>query len=287
MVAGVQLRAADAAALHSAAQRGKFDEVRRCLRTVAADARDHHSGESALHAVCSANHNALTERSRVAVTRLLLEHGADTHARGKYDWTPLHYACWRGHPELVTLLLHAGADPEARTARRTPTHLAAGVALTCGHTPRDYARDAGHGDCVAALDAHQAGVHFGLEAVSYNELGAGGGGRFKPAQIGKLPSGGGGRAGAGPAVRSRMIGHAAPCLNESHLTPPAAGAATGTMWGGGQLGRGVGGRALVLASGVGALLGGQGATETQARIDKAALARAATAAAPGPRTAGV
>lgn len=157
--AGALLQTRTAAGLHSAAQRGKLDEVKRCMQVGGIDvnAIDHCSGETALHAVCSASCNSFTEQSRVAVAKLLLKAGANPNSCGKFDWTPLHYACWRGHPKIVGLLLKAGADPEARTARRTPSCMPSGIAASAGHTPRDYARDAGHTDCVLALDDFQVG----------------------------------------------------------------------------------------------------------------------------------
>ena len=212
------------AELIAAAQRAKLDEVRRLLgRGVDASAADFSNGETALHAVCCANHNPMSERARVAVVRELLNNGADANARGRYDWTPLHYACWRGHDEIVTLLLQAGGDPEARTHRRTPSHLPAGTAATAGDTPRDQAQKVGHMACVMAIDAFQARVHYGLGGTDCAELGPGGGGQFKPAATGALPSGS--RHLAADDGRVQHVGHSRPCLDESHLHPPPA-------WGG-------------------------------------------------------
>lgn len=42
--------------------------------------------------------------------RLLLERGARVEARNEDGWTPLMEACSRGHGEVVSLLLGAGAD---------------------------------------------------------------------------------------------------------------------------------------------------------------------------------
>ena len=61
------------AELIAAAHRAKLDEVRRLLgRGVDASAADFSNGETALHAVCCANHNPMSERARVAVVRELL-----------------------------------------------------------------------------------------------------------------------------------------------------------------------------------------------------------------------
>ena len=49
------------------------------------------------------------------VLALLIEHGADVHRRGINDWTALHFAAAADDPIAVTMLLDAGADPDART----------------------------------------------------------------------------------------------------------------------------------------------------------------------------
>ena len=221
--------------LVGAAHRTNLSDVRRLLaRGVDASARDFSNGESALHAVCSANHNPTSERARVAVVHELLNNGADPNARGRYDWTPLHYACWRNHPEIVVLLLQAGGDPEARTHRRTPSSMPAGTAVTAGDTPRDQAEKVRHMECVMAIDAFQAEVHYGLSGTDCGEVGAGGGGKFKKAATGALPSGGrhvnsedhtaGGRV--------QFVGHNKPCMDESHLHPKPSWGPIGDSVGG-------------------------------------------------------
>ena len=52
---------------------------------------------------------------RIDVMRLLLHYGARTDQRGVNDWTPLHYAVVRRNLEAVRLLLEHGADCHART----------------------------------------------------------------------------------------------------------------------------------------------------------------------------
>jgi ankyrin repeat protein len=51
------------------------------------------------------------------------------NARDKDGSTPLHCACWKGHPEAVAILLAAGADVNARNQNEhwgtTPLHAAA------------------------------------------------------------------------------------------------------------------------------------------------------------------
>ena len=46
--------------------------------------------------------------------------------------------------------------------------------------------------CAGAIEQHVATVHYGLRAVEAPALGAGGGGLFKPAATGSLPTHGAG-----------------------------------------------------------------------------------------------
>lgn len=257
--------------LVAAAQRANLSDVRRLLkRGDDASSRDYSNGETALHAVCAANANASSERARVAVVRELLNNGAQPNVRGRYDWTPLHYAAWRNHPEIVTLLLQAGADPEARTARRTPSSMPSGIASTAGDTARDQAQKAGHIACVMAIDAYQAEVHYGLQHTDCGELGPGGGGKFKRAGTGALPSGTRHLSADDPDAGGRVqyVGHSRPCLDESHLHPART-------WGG-------------LGDSVGGLISGEtkqvqvarGAEEFRARVRASQLSTAATAEQP-------
>ena len=61
----------------------------------------------------------------VQSVRLLLDHGADPHARSSEGWQPLHSAVKWAQVETAALLLAAGADVNAQTnAGLTPAHVA-------------------------------------------------------------------------------------------------------------------------------------------------------------------
>jgi ankyrin repeat protein len=61
----------------------------------------------------------------VEVVHVLLEHGADVKARDMYDNTPLLEAAARGWPAVARILLEHGADPNAkREDNQTPLHWA-------------------------------------------------------------------------------------------------------------------------------------------------------------------
>lgn len=63
------------------------------------------SRETALHLAA--------EKGMAALTRLLLDAGAATHARTATGETPLHHAALNEDPAVALLLLDAGADPNA------------------------------------------------------------------------------------------------------------------------------------------------------------------------------
>jgi ankyrin repeat protein len=66
-----------------------------------------------------ARENNLPEVSR------LLSVGADVNVSGNLGWTPLHWACFRGHLQVFNELLDHGADIEAKSNfGRTPLHFA-------------------------------------------------------------------------------------------------------------------------------------------------------------------
>eukprot|EP00069_Balaena_mysticetus_P015496 bmy_09228T0 len=64
--------------------------------------------------------------NRVRIVQLLLQHGADVHAKDKGGLVPLHNACSYGHYEVTELLLKHGACVNAMDLWQfTPLHEAA------------------------------------------------------------------------------------------------------------------------------------------------------------------
>jgi hypothetical protein len=73
---------------------------------------------------CTALHIA-AHCGSAAMTRLLLGHGADVHAREAWEETPLHFAARVGADEVCALLLGGGSDIDAVNAQgQTPLLLA-------------------------------------------------------------------------------------------------------------------------------------------------------------------
>ena len=103
--------------LHLAAQHGDL-EIVRFLLSAGADPNSTH------------NENRLTPlflafRAPHVKAELLLEHGANVHARDKHRAGALHYAASTGNEAWLDFLLAHGADPKAETnARQTPWTLA-------------------------------------------------------------------------------------------------------------------------------------------------------------------
>ncbi|MGH7701052.1 MAG: ankyrin repeat domain-containing protein [Gemmatimonadales bacterium] len=107
---------------------------------------------------------------RLAPVRLLLEAGADPNQANDRGWTPLHQAGYRNDPEMVDLLLGAGAraDVEAHGAGGTPLAVAlfwgnceaAEVLATAGIVPRNLrvASGLGRADLVRACFAPDGGL---------------------------------------------------------------------------------------------------------------------------------
>ncbi|KAL2837499.1 ankyrin repeat-containing domain protein [Aspergillus pseudoustus] len=68
------------------------------------------------------------------MTRCLLSKGLDPNVTNEQWGTPLHYAAYAQRPNIVTLLLEAGADITVRSAGRK----------TLGQTPAEIAERVGH-----------------------------------------------------------------------------------------------------------------------------------------------
>jgi uncharacterized protein len=136
-----------AASLIEAVRLGDLDAVRRLATPGSLAARDD-DGRSALMWAARTGQRSLAEA--------LLQAGADVDARDARDYTALFHACHdpdadRGHPEMVALLLRAGADKEA--------------CIGFGVRPLMYA--AGNGEAAVVQVLLQAGA----DPLARNEVG--------------------------------------------------------------------------------------------------------------------
>lgn len=70
---------------------------------------------------------AAAEKGSTDLVKDLLSSGAQVDATNEDGWTPLHFAAFYDHTDIVRLLLDRGADANAVTSkdRRTPLHCAA------------------------------------------------------------------------------------------------------------------------------------------------------------------
>jgi ankyrin repeat protein len=84
--------------------------------------------------------HAAAASHRPEIIRMLLDAGADPNARQQEDFTPLHEAAASGQLELARLLLERGADVNLRSAN--------------GKTALTHAREAGKTDLVDVLREH-------------------------------------------------------------------------------------------------------------------------------------
>ncbi|WP_345496380.1 ankyrin repeat domain-containing protein [Nocardia callitridis] len=83
----------------------------------------------------TALHYAAADGDLPAVERLINDN--DVHGTDNYGWTPLHFAAQAAIPEIVAVLLDAGADVDAITEK--------------GHPPIYWATNAAAGDPVATI----------------------------------------------------------------------------------------------------------------------------------------
>ena len=138
--------------LLKAATRGDRDEVAHLLGAgVFVDAGDSNCGRTPLMA--AARHGRLTS------LQTLLKHRADPDLQGPCKWTALMLAAMHGNPQCLRALLEAGADTTIRSTYNFDARGIVSVGGTSsipypdGRTALDYAKDGGHAECVAILQA--------------------------------------------------------------------------------------------------------------------------------------
>ncbi|KAH8178111.1 ankyrin repeat domain-containing protein [Sarocladium implicatum] len=119
--------------LLDAAWEGDIDAVAHALRRAPASSCDL-KGHTPLHLAC--------ERDHLAVAILLLDRGADVHARSDGGRMALHLAARFASADMVEMLLErAKADPDARTSEgRTALHYAASAARDGNEERREVIR---------------------------------------------------------------------------------------------------------------------------------------------------
>ena len=133
--------------LHFAAEKAHLDVVKVLLANQAkVDARG--EGNPLLYD-CGSTPLLLLSNSiepddrQIKVAKLLLANGADVNAKNKTDFTPLHFAAWKGHKKVVELLLASNANVNAKDSN--------------GDTPLTFANRKNHKDVVDLL--RQNGGH--------------------------------------------------------------------------------------------------------------------------------
>jgi ankyrin repeat protein len=117
---------------------GDWDSAARLLREHADVVKPGGASSGVLH--------LMAKRNNVAAVKWLLDHGVDPNARWNHwdgEVTPLHLAILGKHPEVVRMLLAAGADPSIRDSK----HKASAT---------EWAEFFGHKEIVRILAAHEA-----------------------------------------------------------------------------------------------------------------------------------
>ena len=118
-------------------------------------------------------HDAAGFNGNIAAVKQHLAAGTDVNAKDDNGWTPLHFAVYYGHKEIVELLIAKGADVNAKDKNGwTPLHLAAengrkqvaelliakGADVNAkdknGWTPLHLAVDGGHTEIADLLRKH-------------------------------------------------------------------------------------------------------------------------------------
>jgi ankyrin repeat protein len=117
---------------------GDWDSAMRVLRENPGVVRPGGASRGVLH--------MMAKRNDVAAVKWLLDHGVDPSARWNHwdaEVTPLHLAILGKHPEIVRVLLAAGADPSIRDSK----HKANAI---------EWAEFFGQKEIVRMLTAHEA-----------------------------------------------------------------------------------------------------------------------------------
>lgn len=100
-------------ALIRACKAGNVEEVKRCLNQNADENIKDMHGKGALYYACNSK-----EGSADTIVKLLLEKGFNPNiTETSFERTPLHTACSGGFSERVKLLLHYGANPNIQDAQ--------------------------------------------------------------------------------------------------------------------------------------------------------------------------
>jgi ankyrin repeat protein len=108
--------------LHAAAYWGRLETARVLLGYGANIGAETDHGETPLHIVSRGEYGS--PEDGVGIARLLLNHGVDVHARDKDYDTALHWAAFKGRPEIAGLLLDHGASTNMENEwGETPLHL--------------------------------------------------------------------------------------------------------------------------------------------------------------------
>jgi ankyrin repeat protein len=104
----------DTILFHSASYHGRLEMVRMLLNQGIKSNVKNHRGETALHVVSRGIYDS---KDGVRVARLLLERGVDVNAEDEDHDSPLRSACYSGKLEIARVLLHHGANPNAKNDR--------------------------------------------------------------------------------------------------------------------------------------------------------------------------
>ncbi|XP_065841435.1 putative ankyrin repeat protein RF_0381 [Oscarella lobularis] len=91
--------------LFVAVKRANFDEMKRLL-DLKGDVHHDHNGLNVLHQAAKKGHAKI-------IKTLVKKMKLSVHTKDKYGWTPLHWACWAGHPDCVQALLDCKANPNS------------------------------------------------------------------------------------------------------------------------------------------------------------------------------